>query len=313
VGAVAGVLALIVALAVVARAVAGPRPLPRRAVGLDAYRGYGTWADAYDFAPAYLAPGQAPTVTVAAIDDMARSGVRTLYLQAARNDTRTPGGLLPADVLGPLLARAHERGIAVVGWSTPWFADVGFDLERLLAIHAFEWHGHRFDGLAVDIEDVEQVPDPVVRNEHLVALSQQLRAAVGDGVPLGAIVLTTVQLEVVNPAFWPSFPWRQLRSSYDVWLPMAYWTDRSAASGYGDGYRYGVESVTRMRERLGDPAAPVHLIGGIGDKLTLEQLAAYKRAVVDTASLGWSIYDWATLSTIGREEAARPPSTAPPG
>jgi len=309
VGAFLALAVLTAALGFGARALLGTADEPTPPAGIDAYRGYGTWVDVYDFAPAYLNPGQTPAVTLGEIDEMARLGVRTIYLQAARNDSRTPGGLLPADVLGPILERAHRHGIAVVGWSLPWFEDLAFDLDRLLKIHRFEWNGHRFDGLAVDIEDVEEVRDPVLRNERLIELSRQLRSAVGPDVALGAIVLTTVHIEVVNPSFWPAFPWKELRPFYDVWLPMAYWTDRTQASGYADGYRYGAESVARMRERLGDPSARVHLIGGIGDKLTVTQLAEYRRAVAETASLGWSIYDWATLSTIGREEAARPPSS----
>jgi hypothetical protein len=307
VGALVALGALLAAIGVSARWLTGDTDPPSVPAGVAAYRGYGTWVDVYDFAPAYLSPGQTPAVTLEEIDVMARNGVRTIYLQAARNDSRTPGGLLPAEVLGPILQRAHARGIAVVGWSLPWFEDLEFDLERLLKIHRFEWNGHRFDGLAVDIEDIEEVPDPVVRNAQLVELSRRLRDAVGPDVALGAIVLTTVHIEVVNPSFWPAFPWREIAPYYDVWLPMAYWTDRTQVSGYADGYRYGAESVSRMRERLGDPDAPVHLIGGIGDKLTVAQLAEYRRAVADTASIGWSIYDWATLSTIGREEAARPP------
>ena len=86
-----------------------------------------------------------------------------------------------------------------------------------------------------------------------------------DGVdgPMGAIVLPPVQIEVVNTNYWPDFPWAELGSLYDVWLPMSYWSFRSGQ--YGDGYTYHEESVRRLRSNLGRPRSPsVHGIGGIG-------------------------------------------------
>lgn len=261
---------------------------------LDAYAGYGTWVDAYDFVPAYAGEG-AVAVTTADVDAMADAGVRTLFLQAAREDDRSPGPVVDPAVMAPLLVRAHQRGMLVVGWYLPKFADLDVDLEHLLAIDRFEVAGHRFDGIAVDIEWTEDVPDHVERGRRLVELSQRLREAVGDQA-LGAIVLPPVQIEVVNPAYWPSFPWRELAGLYDVWLPMSYWTFRSQESGYGDGYRYNEESTRRLRANLGRPEAPVHGIGGIGDEATDEQYEGFLRSLADTASIGGSVYDYATMT-----------------
>jgi len=263
---------------------------------VDAYRGFGTWVDAYDIAAAYQKDGGAPPVNTDSVDAMASAGVKTIYLQAARNDSKTPTGLLDATLLAPFLARAHQHGMRVIGWSTPEMRDVAFDLERLLMIHRFVHDGERFDGVAVDIEDNQTVADSVLRSRHLVELTKKLRAAVGTNVAIGAIVPPAVQLDVINPIYWPAFPWKSIQPYYDVWLPMAYWSERQIESGYHDAYRYSTESVQRMRVALGDLAAPVHLIGGIADKITTTEIAEFTRAVKDSGAIGASTYDYATSS-----------------
>ena len=77
---------------------------------------------------------------------MAADGVRTLYLQAARLDDRTPDGLEDRWLLADLLIGAHERGMAVVAWYLPKWVTDGQDLERLRLLDEFEVLGHRFDG-----------------------------------------------------------------------------------------------------------------------------------------------------------------------
>lgn len=261
---------------------------------LDPYEGAGTWVDAFDYVPAY-AGGTAVAVTSDDVDDMAAAGVRTLFLQAAREDERSPGPVVDPHEMAPLLVRAHAVGMQVVGWYLPRFGDVDADLEHLLAVAAFEVAGHRFDGVAVDIEWTEDVPDHAERGRRLVELSERFRAAVGDRV-VGAIVLPPVQTEVVNPAYWPQFPWGALAGLYDVWLPMSYWTFRSEASGYGDGYRYNEESTRRLRANLGQPDAAVHGIGGIGDEASDEDYDGFARSLQETASIGGSVYDFATTA-----------------
>jgi hypothetical protein len=114
--------------------------------------------------------------------------------------------------------------------------------------------------------------------------------------PLGAIVMPPVVTDVINPGFWPNFPWRGLRPLFDAWLPMSYWTNRSADSPYRDAYRYSADNVRLLRQDLGDPAAPVHVIGGIGDTSTTADYQRFGRASADTATIGRSIYDWATTA-----------------
>lgn len=265
---------------------------------VDAYTGLGTWVDVFDFSPAYQ-DGADPAVGPDALDEMADNGVRTVFLQAARLDRRTPDGLESPWLLYQFLRRAHAHGMQVVGWYLPLFGDLDADLRRLGLIDDFDVFGQRFDGVAVDIEDTSTVPDPDARSERLVELSQRLRDDVGEDA-LGAIIVPPVQTEVINERFWPAFPYRELAPLYDVWLPMSYWTFRTESSGYRDGFTYNEESVRRLRDNLGDDDALVHSIGGIGDLVTPEELRDFATSLAATGSIGGSIYDWSTLSPEAR-------------
>jgi hypothetical protein len=54
-----------------------------------------------------------------------------------------------------------------------------------------------------------------------------------------------VQLEVLNTTLWPDFPYKGVARYADVWMPMSYYTYRSAESGLRNAYRYTVDSVDR--------------------------------------------------------------------
>jgi hypothetical protein len=265
-------------------------PPPR---DLTAYKGLGTWVDAYDFSPQYQPNGAPPTVTVDTIDQMAAEGVRTLYLQAAKDDARSPGQLVNPELLGPMLLRAHERSIRVVAWYLPKFYDIESDLRRLVAMRDFRADRHGFDGIGVDIEWRADVPDVPTRNARLIELSRRTRQVMGNAA-LSAIPLPPVVMEVINPRYWPDFPWREIAPFYDVWLPQCYWTFRTKSSGYRDGYRYTEENIRRMRNNLGLPNAPVHALGGTDNRSTDADYRGFVRAAHETRSLGASIYDWRT-------------------
>jgi hypothetical protein len=252
------------------------------------YKGLGTWVDVYDWSLTYT-KGQ-PTVGPDDVNRMAAAGVQTLYIQAARGDT--PDGILEADRLREIVDRAHTLHIAVVGWFLPYLTDPANDLRHLQALAGFG-----FEGVGVDIEstDVKDVND---RNQRLIDLSTAFRSS-APGVPLAAIVLPPVILEVVNPSYWPNFPWREIAPSYDVWMPMGYWTNRSQSSGYRDAHRYTSENVIRLRNNIGQPAAPVHPIGGVADEGTPADDDGFLRAAVETKCIGGSVYDW---QTTGPEE-----------
>jgi hypothetical protein len=277
---------------------------------VSVYRGLGAWIDAFDYAPAYHRPREGPLLVPDDLDAMAARGVRTLFLQAARLDDRSPEGVVDRALVGMFLQRAHEQGMRVVGWYLPKFADVEVDLVNLGLIRDFDFDGHRFDGIAVDIEYRRDVPDHAERNRRLIELSRRLRAEAA-GLALGAIVYPPVLLEEIRPGFWPDFPWQELAKSYDAWLPMVYWTEIAAESSYGDGYRYTETGTRGLIANLGDPAALVHSIGGVADTSTVDDIEGFVRAVRETGAVGFSMYDYRTTSPLGWEVLA-PGGPGPP-
>ena len=264
---------------------------------LSAFAGLGTWVDVYDYGPRFQSsPGVEPALTVESVDDMARLGVKAIYLQAAQDDTRSDGLLADRKMVSTLLRQAHRRGVKVIAWYLPHFADVNRDLRYVRALAGYRTHGQRFDGIALDIEWINDVPDPVARNRALIDLAHRARRVVA-GVPLGAIVLEPVLIEDVNRNYWPNFPWRALGKDFDVWLPMTYWTNRSTASGWKDAFRYVDENVKRVRADLHEPRAAVHVIGGIADHAEPREYARFVAAAKASHAIGWSIYDYVTTSS----------------
>jgi hypothetical protein len=258
----------------------------------DPFAGVGAWVDVFDYLPSYQAEGQPPSVQPEDVAAMAAEGVETLYLQTSGTPARHAGALGDRDLIAEFVSVAHEHGLAVVAWYAPQFARPEEDLARLLAAARFEPAGG-FDALAVDIELTETEPDVAVRNERLLWLSRELRDAVGER-PLGAIVLPPLLLSDVNPGLWPDFPWAGLTAYYDTWLPMAYWTFRTADSGLRDPDAYVRRNVDAVRELVGDADAPVHVIGGVGDAVDEGELATFTRTLRGLEVSGASIYDFAT-------------------
>lgn len=262
--------------------------------GIDAYRGLGTWIDVDDYAPGDQ-PGRRPApLSPSAVRTIAATGARTLFLQTAV--APTDGPLKEPALLGRFLAAAHGAGLRVVGWYVPTFTDVEADLERLVAVTEFGAGGHRFDGLAVEIEATQAVGDPATATGRLLELSRRLREAVGPDYPLAAIVPPPVLLDDLNPELWPAFPWAQLHKLYDVWIPMSYWTLPNPSPDPG---RYTTENVERLRRALGDPDAPVHILGGVGDQAGENDYLAFVQAVQGAGALGFSVYDYRSTSAGG--------------
>jgi len=250
---------------------------------LTTHTGLGAWVDVYDWT-LELSGGE-PSVRVDDVDTMAELGVQTLYIQTAHHRSAAVD-VIEADRLGTLIDRAHDRGLDVVAWYLPTLVDVEADLDRLTASAALP-----VDGLAVDIESVE-VADVTERNRRLLDLSQRLRQHVGPDKVLAAITPSAVHLQVVNPAFWPTFPWVELVSSYEVMLPMSYWSIRK--DELRDGERYVGEDIDRIRASTGDDSYPVVPVGGIADGVTAAELEGMVRAIETRDAPGGGLYDWAT-------------------
>lgn len=267
---------------------------------LDPYRGLGTWVDIYDD-PQLAVPER----TVARI---ARRGVRTIFLETA--NFRQRADLVRPDRLSRFLDAAHARGIAVVAWYLPGFRAGGRDLRRSLAAIRFRSAtGEAFDGFALDIEDGAVKP-VARRNRRLLDLSERLRAAVGPDHALGAIIPNPRGMEL-RRGYWRAFPYAELAALYDVFVPMVYSTYR------GDGPAVVRRDVTRsmriLRSATGRPDQPVHLIGGLGDRMSPAESRAFARSVARLRPIGWSLYDFSVTSRAAWAALRRLEPPAGPG
>jgi hypothetical protein len=249
-----------------------------------AYAGLGTWVDIYATS-AWANPERA----VAA---MARDGVRTLYLQTGNYSQ--PVDLVRPHALGRFVDAAHAAGMRVVAWYLPSFDNPVQDARRALAAVRFRTaSGERFDSFALDIE-AGFVKPVALRNRRLLQLSARLRAATGPRYALGAIIPSSVGMRR-HPLYWPRFPYRPLARFYDVFLPMAYFTD-AHVHGSKTTRAYLATNVRDIRVRTGNPQEPVHLIGGIAGSMGKEETAGFMHAVADCAPLGYSLYEFPITS-----------------
>jgi hypothetical protein len=267
-----------------------PPPVTTRTVAsapatrnIGMYSGLGTWIDVYDWSATFNRGTE--RVGPSDIDRMADAGMQTLYVQTSKWDA--PSDVLEPENLMPMINRAKARGMTVVAWYLPTFENLQADLNRLVAAARIPG----VDALGVDIESTK-VQDDAERSRRLVELSNQLRAAL-PGTALGAIPFPPVVTDVINPNLWSGFPWEALGPLYDVWMPMSYQTMRTQESGWRDAYRYTAENIDRLRAHL-RPDVPVHIIGGIADRTTVEDVDGILRAAVERHAVGGSLYDWRT-------------------
>jgi hypothetical protein len=260
------------------------------------YAGLGTWLDIYA-TPYWVHPQR----EVAA---MARSGVRTLYLQTGNYEQSVD--LVRPQALGRFVDAAHAAGIRVVAWYLPSFLSPAQDARRALAAIRFRTpKGERFDSFALDIEAslVKGVP---LRTKRLLQLSARLRRAVGHRYPLGAIIPSPVGIRR-HRHYWPHFPYRGLARFYDVFLPMAYATDRHI-TGISATRAYDAADIAIIRTRTGKPQVPIHLIGGLANAMGTREIAGFMRAVGDCAPLGYSLYAYSVTRRTTWKALAAPPA-----
>lgn len=248
------------------------------------HRGLGAWVDVYDWTVEF--GGETPSVDLTDIDAMAEAGVQTVYVQTSHD--RSAADVIEPDRLNRLIDRAHADDMHVVAWYLPTFVDVDRDLRRLVAAAELS-----VDGLGVDIEATD-VADPVERNQRVIDLSVRLRATLGDGKALAAITLSSVHLQVVNPDYWPGYPWSEIGATYDAILPMAYWSLRRG--DLRSGLRYVGENIDRIRASVGRDGLLIHPIGGIADEVTVDDLKGMVAAIRDRGAIGGSLYDWNTAT-----------------
>jgi hypothetical protein len=259
---------------------------------LEVYRGLGTWIDIYDVA--WRHPGTA-------IRRMRARGVETLYLETS-NFSRGRLMVFPNGV-SRFLDAAHRNGVSVVAWYLPGLRDLALDVHRSLGAIRFRTPlGNGFDSFALDIES-DAVARPVHRTRRLLSLSARLRAAVGPGYALGAIIPSPRRLQA-DMLYWPHFPYQRLADVYDVFLPMTYFTFR--VSGRFGARWYTAGNIDIVRQQTGNWSVPIHVIGGIGGDATKAETAGFVDAVRGRRAIGGSYYtfpitrpaDWSKLDRL---------------
>lgn len=272
-------LGLVAALSALALAGASPAAARVEARDVAPYSGLGTWIDIYS------AGFRSDPNAIAA--SLARRGVETVFVETG--NFRQHADLFHPQHLGRLIDAAHARGIAVVGWYLPSLTDPARDLRRALAAIRFvSPDGDGFDSFALDIES-SAVSNALVRNRRLLALSARLRTAVGASYALGAIIPSPVGMKLL-PRYWPGFPYAALARTYDVILPMAYFSYR--AHGSAAIASYVRRSVAIIRAQTAGSAVPIHVVGGLAGATTKPDAAAFLRAVDACGVRGFSLYDF---------------------
>jgi hypothetical protein len=277
------------ALPLLAAIAFGPAPPSAAALPtLDAYRGLGTWVSIYSRSTLADPIGAAAA--------MKAHGVRTLYLETS--NWRQHVDIVRPRTMGALIEAAHAAGIKVVAWYLPSYKPVRTDLRRSLTAIGFTTPAdQRFDGFALDIESTEVGSIPL-RNRLQGQLARALRRGVGPDYPLGAIVPEAGAL------FWPGFPYGQTAHYFDVFLPMVYFTFRvhgaSAVRAYVQRNIAAIRQATRQRE-------PIHPIGGVADKASTAEVAAFVGAARGAGTTGASLYDFAGTSMPAWAQLARVP------
>jgi hypothetical protein len=251
------------------------------------YGGLGTWVDIYD--------NEVWGHPFATVRSMVAHGVRTVYLQTSNYSRRQP--FVHRKQVAVFLDAARRNDLRVVAWYLPGFRDLELDLRRTLkAIRFRTANGSRFDSFALDIESPE-IARPGARTRRLLALSARIRREVGTDYPLGAIVASPHRLKVADPRFWPGFPWRRLAATYDVFLPMTYYTYRVRGARLAAWYT--AQNVQIIRQETEGLQVPIHVVGGISFDATGGETRGFVRTVRQRKVLGASYY---TFPGITREQ-----------
>jgi hypothetical protein len=247
------------------------------------FGGLGTWVDIYD-GPVYAAPERTA-------QRIAARGVRTVWVETANYGA--PVDVVDPVQLGRFVDALHASGVAVVAWYLPGHVKVSLDERRALAMLEFRTAaGGQFDGVALDIEST-RLRNATLRSQRAVALTRKLRSAAGE-TPLAIIPFNPRGLER-RPSTWPRFPWAQLAQNADAFAPMVY--TGGALKGFDATYGYVTRALRLLRVNTGRPDVPIHVAGGVADRMGPDELAGFTAAVSDDgATIGVSLYDWMTTT-----------------
>ncbi len=270
---------------------AGAASAPAAETQESVFGGLGTWVDIYD-----SAVFAAPDAVAARI---AARNVDTVWVETA--NYRSSSDVVRPGPLGRFVDALHARGLRVVAWYLPGHVKPALDLRRSLAMLRFRSaSGQSFDGVSLNIEGT-RLRNVKLRSARAVSLASSVRDAAGS-TPLAIIPFNPRGLER-RPSTWPGFPWGELAESADAFAPMIY--TGGAFRGFDATYGYVTRALRLLRAHTGDPDVAIHVAGGVADRLGTEELAGFAAAVEDDgATIGLSLYDWATTPARAWPELA---------
>lgn len=289
---IAAVFAVVVAVLVASIGATQTQAAPeRRGASADVFGGLGTWIDIYD-TKLYASPN-------AVAGRLATRGVTTAWIETA-NDRSTTDVVDPTG-LGSLVDALHARGIKVVAWYLPGHDRHARDLRRARAMLAFKsQQGGAFDGIALDVESLRE-KNVTRRTARMLDLFARMRAEAGS-TPIAAITYPPRAFER-HLSWWPNFPWAELATRVDAFVPMLY--TGGGFKGYDATYGYVARSLRLLRGAVGDTVA-IHAAGGVANRMSAEELKAFTDALGDEGNIrGWSLYDLQTMTPAGWAAMAR--------
>jgi hypothetical protein len=281
--------ALVAAVALtLALATAGAATAPASGQDASVFGGLGTWVDIYD-----TALYRSPTRTA---QRMSERGVDVAWIETANYGARTD--VVEPVGLGRLVDALRARGIRVVAWYLPGHLNQARDTRRANAMLTFRTPtGGTFDGVSLNIE-ATKLRNAKLRSSRAVALARTLRAAAG-ATPVAIVPIDPRALER-RPSRWPRFPYAALAQHADAFAPMIY--TGGAFRGFEANYGYVTRSLRLLRAHTANPDLPIHVAGGVANRMRSDDLAGFVAAVEDDgATIGVSLYDWqTTTSTVWR-------------
>ena len=238
------------------------------------FAGSGLWVDIYDAIidePAFV------------VGEAVAHDIDVIYIETS--NYRSPRDVMYPGALREVIRLAHAEGIRVVPWYLPGYRDLRLDRRRFRAAIAAGGPGVRVDGLGVDIE-ADIVPDRALRARRAAAMVAWLRRTYPD-LPMAGIVPRDAL------AWWRIFPYAEVRANTDVMMPMCY-TSRYLTARQTRAM--AADCVKTIRRETGDPAVPVHVIGGVTDFLSTRQLVAAARGARSAGATGFSLYNLETTT-----------------
>jgi len=276
----ASLLGLAVAFVIACGGAVSPAPAADRADG-SVFAGLGTWVDIYDGA-VYAAPERTA-------QKIASRGVDTVWVETA--NFRAAEDVVEPARLGRLVDALHARSLRVVGWYLPGHVRPALDTRRALAMLSFRTStGTSFDGVGLDVE-ATKLRNVTLRSKRAVALARRLRQEAGE-TPIAIIPFNPRGLEK-RPKTWPGFPWSELAAVSDAFAPMVY--TGGALTGFDATYGYVTRALRLLRTQTGRPEVPIHVVGGVANRLGPEELDGFAAAIEDDGRVsGASLYDWTT-------------------